>query len=291
VQKNESGSEKKIVYMNMNDAKLVHEIIGKAGNLVRDYASGSGRLNVELKGKNDLVTVADLEVEKLIIGEIQRNRPGDLILAEESSRRSRMPDTRTWVIDPIDGTTNFANGFPVYCVSIGLWEGGTARLGAVLEVNRDELFFAERGNGATLNGKTIKVTSNGDPAKSLLATGFPYRNLDLIDDYLRLFRTYMHETLGVRRPGSACYDLCCVAAGRFDGFYEYGLEPWDVGAGTLIVTEAGGVVTDWEGEQNWIFGQRIIAANPSIHRYLMQSIQSHIPAEKRKFTPISQQAT
>jgi myo-inositol-1(or 4)-monophosphatase len=268
--------------MYSDDAELVRDIIGKAGNLVREYAAKTIEFNVELKAKNDLVTTADLEVEKLIIGELKKSRPGDLILAEETARRNRMPDARTWVIDPIDGTTNFANGFPVYCVSIGLWEMGEPVSAAVLEVNRDELFMAIKGNGATLNGKSISVTSTSSPAESLLATGFPYRNLDLLDEYLGLFRTLMHDTLGVRRPGSACYDLCCVAAGRFGGFYEYGLEPWDVGAGSLIITEAGGVVTDWDGGMDWVFGQRIIAANPSIHKYLLECIRSHIPPEKRK---------
>ncbi|TVQ14421.1 MAG: inositol monophosphatase [Balneolaceae bacterium] len=267
--------------MYTEDIELVKVIISGAGDLVREFAAKRSGMNVELKGKNDLVTAADLEVEKLIIGELRKSRPDDLILAEESSQRSTMPPKRTWVIDPIDGTTNFAHGFPVYCVSIGLWDKGQAVVGAVLEVNRNELFLAARGMGATLNGEPISVTSAKDPAETLLATGFPYRNLDLLDEYLDLFRTFMHETLGVRRPGSACFDLCCVAAGRFDGFYEYGLEPWDVGAGSLIITEAGGIVTDWNGTQNWMFGQRIIAGNPDIHAYLLQRIKDHIPPEKR----------
>jgi myo-inositol-1(or 4)-monophosphatase len=269
------------ICMYTKDIDLVKEIISMAGDLVREFAAKRSGLNIELKGKNDLVTTADLEVEKLIIGELRRNRPNDLILAEESSQRSSMPDDRTWVIDPIDGTTNFAHGFPVYCVSIALWHKGEAVVGAVLEVNRNELFLACRGQGATLNGEPIRVTSTEDPAETLLATGFPYRNLDLLDEYLELFRTFMHETLGVRRPGSACYDLCCVAAGRFDGFYEYGLEPWDVGAGSLIITEAGGIVTDWNGSQNWMFGQRIIAGNPAIHTYLLRRVKDHISPEKR----------
>jgi myo-inositol-1(or 4)-monophosphatase len=263
------------------DLELVTGIIRKAGEKVREYASKRGELNVELKGKNDLVTVADVEVEKLIIGELKRSRPGDLILAEESSQRRVMPRERTWVIDPIDGTTNFAHGFPVYCVSIGLWVEGSPLVAAVLEVNRDELFLAAKGMGATLNGQPIRVTDTADAAESLLATGFPYRNLDLIDEYLALFKTLMHETLGVRRPGSASYDLCCVAAGRFDGFYEYGLEPWDVGAGCLLITEAGGVVTDWNGGDNWVFGQRIIAGNPHIHAFLLNKIATHISPASR----------
>lgn len=267
--------------MYTDDIELVKEIIKNAGNLVREYGEKRSGLTIELKGKNDLVTTADLEVEKQIIGNLKKHRPDDLILAEESSRRSVMPGQRTWVIDPIDGTTNFAHGFPVYCVSMGLWDKGEPVLGAVLEVNRNELFLAVRGMGATMNDQPIRVSSATDPAETLLATGFPYRNLDLLDEYLELFRTFMHETLGVRRPGSACYDLCCVAAGRFDGFYEYGLEPWDVGAGTLIITEAGGIVSDWNGGRDWMFGQRIIAGNPAIHAYLLRRVKDHIPSEKR----------
>lgn len=267
------------------DLELVTRIIRRAGEKVREYASKRSELNIELKGKNDLLTVADVEVEKLIIGELRKARPGDLILAEESSQRRQMPSGRTWVIDPIDGTTNFAHGFPVYCVSIGLWAGGSPAVAAVLEVNRDELFLAAKGMGATLNGQTLRVTDTANPAESLLATGFPYRNLDLIDEYLRLFKTLMHETLGVRRPGSASYDLCCVAAGRFDGFYEYGLEPWDVGAGCLLITEAGGVVTDWNGGDSWVFGQRIIAGNPHIHAFLLDRIKSHMSPASRACLP------
>jgi myo-inositol-1(or 4)-monophosphatase len=253
----------------------------EASSIIRDYASKTS-FDVKLKGKNDLVTDADVNSEKKIINIIQRAFPDDQIMAEESNNRSSIPDERIWIIDPIDGTTNFAHQFPRYCVSIALWEDQKPKVGLVLEVASGELFTALEGQGAWLNGNRIQVSNNTDPSSSLLGTGFPYNNLELVDNYLVLFRKMMDKTHGVRRPGTAAWDLCNVACGRFEGFYEYGLSAWDVAAGTLIIKEAGGVICDWEGGNDWLFGERIIAGNEAIKNFLLDEIQGSFSADQLK---------
>ncbi len=239
------------------------------------------KLNIQEKGDHDLVTDADVATEKEIIKIIKENFPDDEILAEESENEEVLTDHRTWIIDPIDGTTNFAHDFPVYCVSVAMWENGKPIVGVVIEVNRNEEFTAVAGEGAWLNGEPIQVSDTKTSHDAFIATGFPYNDLSLIEPYLNLFRHLMKELQGIRRPGAATFDLCCVACGRFDGFYEYSLHAWDVAAGCLIIQEAGGKVTDWTGGDGWLFGQRLIAGNPRIHSYLKGQIESFIPHELR----------
>lgn len=250
----------------------------EAALLIKKYRD-NGNLGIKFKGKNDMVTDADLSSEKKIMEIINDTYPDDEIMAEETANNKALPEKRTWIIDPIDGTTNFTHGFPIYCVSIALWENREAKVGVLLEVNSGELYTAVKGQGAFLNGKTIQVSDVDDPQHSLIGTGFPYNDMSLVEDYIRFFKNMLYETQGVRRPGSAAYDLCCVASGSFDGFYEYSLNPWDVGAASLIIQEAGGVVTDWLGEDNWLYGQRIVAGNPKIHRFLLESIKKYISEE------------
>lgn len=252
-----------------------------ASRIIKKYQIESN-FSVDYKGKNDLVTEADLKSEKEILSIIRDEFPKDHILAEESSTEQEMPEGRTWLVDPIDGTTNFAHGFPVYCISIGLWENKEPRMGVVLEVNSDECFTALAGKGAYLNGNPISVSGLRDPKEALVGTGFPYNDLRLMDNYLKFFRKLMTSVQGLRRPGAASYDLCCVASGRFDGFYEYSLNPWDVGAASLIVKEAGGLITDWEGEDNWLFGRRVVAGNTVVHEYLLKEIQKQFTEEEIK---------
>ncbi|MEX0686602.1 MAG: inositol monophosphatase family protein [Balneolales bacterium] len=251
-----------------------------AAQIIRKFSANSHKLNIELKGKNDLVTDADLASEKEIIRIISERFPEDHFLAEESASDAILTNDRTWIIDPIDGTTNFAHDFPIYCVSIGFWENKEAKAAIVLEVNRNEIFTAEKGKGAFLNGKPIRVSQESDPKKALILTGFPYKDLDLLDDYLDLFKSLIQNTHGVRRPGSAAYDLCCIAAGRGQGFYEYGLSAWDIAAGSLIIQEAGGVVSDWENGPDWLFGQRYVAGNKNVHAFLLDEIKEHISTGK-----------
>ena len=253
-----------------------------AADLIRDYHTEHSGLGIRYKGRHDLVTKADVASEEIILSYIKDTFPDDEILAEESTGEEALTDKRTWIVDPIDGTTNFAHQFPLFCVSIALFENKKAVMGLVYEVNQGEMFTAERGRGAWLNDNPINVSEIDQPDEALFGTGFPYRDLELIDDYLQLFKVFMEETQGVRRPGTAAYDLCCVAAGRFDGFYEYSLAPWDVAAASLIVQEAGGIVTDWDNDQKWLFGKRIIAANSKMHTYILNKIQGTIPAEYRR---------
>lgn len=251
----------------------------QAAKLLRSYHRENKDLAIEFKGRNDLVTKADLASEALIKEIISAAFPDDLFLAEESHTSWELSDQRTWIIDPIDGTTNFAHGFPTYCISIALYEHKEPVLGLILEASKSEMFTAVKGKGAFLNGRPIKVSSISEPQHALLATGFPYKDFGIVDDYLELFKVFMHETQGVRRPGSAAYDLACVAAGRFDGFYEYGLSPWDVAAGILIIQEAGGTVSDWKNGSDYLFGQRIVAGNAPIHSYILKSIEASIRPE------------
>lgn len=259
--------------MNYSDElEIAKKAASEASKIIQSYA-GSESFGVRLKGKNDLVTDADLASEKKIIEIIKESFPHDEILAEESASRASLPKGRVWIIDPIDGTTNFAHSFPFYCISIALWEHETPKAALVLEVAHQELFTATSGEGAFLNGNRIHVSQNTSSSSSLIGTGFPYHDLSLVDNYLKLFRSLMEKTHGVRRPGTAAWDLCNVACGRFEGFYEYGLSPWDVAAGSLIIQEAGGIVTDWRNSDDWLFGKRIITGNKGIHEFLLNEIQ------------------
>jgi len=250
--------------------------------VISTYTQRSRAQSFELKGRHDLVTEADVASENAIKSVIRRMYPDDQMLAEESHGGDGLTDARTWIIDPIDGTTNFAHGVPFYSVSIALWIKQEPAVALVLGVAQDELFTAEAGQGTRLNGHSIRVSQTTEPAEALIGTGFPYRDLSVLEDYMKVFHVLMRETHGVRRPGSAAYDMAYVAAGRYDGFYEYALAPWDVGAGALLIREAGGLVTDWDGGEQWLTGKRITAGNPSIHAYLQQTIFANIRAELRK---------
>ncbi len=257
---------------------VAKEAVNAASEVMESYIREG--FSVSLKGKNDLVTEADLACEKVIIETIKKTFPDDEFLAEESSQTTTLSNKRIWIIDPIDGTTNFAHQFPVYCSSIGFWENKTPKVGVVYQAGSNELFHAVEGKGAYLNGDPISVSKIKKLENALLGTGFPYKNFDLSDHYLDLFRTLLGKCHGIRRPGAASYDLCCVAAGRFDGFYEHGLSPWDIAAGALIIKEAGGIISDWNEGENWLFGQRCIAGNPHIHSQLLDEIHIHFETEE-----------
>jgi len=269
------------------DLQIAHEAAVKGSSVIKHYAGNRDQLDIELKGRHDLVTQADVETEQKIVEVIHQYCPDDVILGEETAADQRLTDARTWIIDPIDGTTNFAHAFPVFCISIALWENKEPKAAVIFEINSGEVFTAEKGGGAFLNGKLLRISEVSRPENALLGTGFPYRDLEIIDDYLTLLKCFMKETHGVRRPGSAAYDLACVAAGRLDGFYEYALSPWDVAAGVLLIQEAGGKVTDWNGGNEWLFGKRIICGNEAITKYLLDRIKTYIPAELRQSKPIS----
>jgi myo-inositol-1(or 4)-monophosphatase len=233
----------------------------------------NGSFTISSKGSlNDLVTEADHASEKAIFKIIQEAHPADFILSEETGSIPTASSIK-WIIDPIDGTINFANGIPICCVSIGVEENGEMIMGAVYNPFMNEMFFAEKGKGATLNDKPIKVSDKDNLLSSCLVTGFPYQYLDTANGPLQIFEKLIRKSIPVRRLGSAALDLCWTAAGRFDGFYEHKLQAWDSAAGFLIVQEAGGVVTDLKGEKYNPYQPGIIASNGKIHDQLLSLIK------------------
>jgi myo-inositol-1(or 4)-monophosphatase len=217
---------------------------------------------------NDLVTEADHASELAIFKVIQQAHPDHFILSEETGAIPSNSNIK-WIIDPIDGTINFANGIPICCVSIGVEENGEMLMGAVYNPFMNELFFAEKGKGAFLNDKPIKVSDKDNLLTSCLVTGFPYQYLDAANGPLQIFEKLIRKSIPVRRLGSAALDLCWTAAGRFDGFYEHKLQAWDSAAGYLIVQEAGGIVTDLNGEKFNPYQPGILATNGKIHDQLL----------------------
>lgn len=245
----------------MNLEKLCNHIIKltkSVGNFIK--AETISLADIETKSKNSLVTYVDKQAEKQIVDGLMPLIEGAGFITEEETNNS-LGDNYYWIIDPLDGTTNFIHGIPFYSISIALQHNNNTVLGVVLEVTSDECFYAWEGGGAFLNGKPIQVSTTPVLAESLLATGFPYYDYNRLDDYLELLKYFMQETRGIRRMGSAALDLAYVACGRFDGFYEYSLNPWDVAAGAFIVKQAGGKVTDFKGGTDYLFGKSIVAGN------------------------------
>jgi myo-inositol-1(or 4)-monophosphatase len=244
----------------------------EAGEILKKRFGGP--LNVRKKGVIDLVTDADLQAEKAILRLIRTRFPSDGILAEESGSQGQSPG-RTWVIDPLDGTTNFAHGFPFFAVSIALEVAGKIALGIVYNPHLEEYFEAARGSGASLNGRPITVSNTTEIGDSLLATGFPYDIQDNGEDILELFARVTRKAQGVRRPGSAALDLCYVACGRLDGFWEKGLNPWDTAAGSVIVREAGGRLATYSRTDYTPYEKTVVAANPVLLEEMLRVINSN----------------
>ncbi len=234
----------------------------ESGNLLLKKANP--RNSIHFKGRINLVTEADLASERFIIHSIETEFPHHSILAEEESARDKSSDFK-WIIDPLDGTTNFAHRFPFFCVSIALEHRGKIIIGVVYDPVRDELFHASSAGGSFLNGKNIHVTTETKLSRSLLATGFPYDIGTSKEDNLKNFARFAKVARGIRRPGSAALDLCYLACGRIDGFWELKLSPWDTAAGKLLVEQAGGRVTDFNGQKYSIYEKYILATNGKIH--------------------------
>ena len=240
--------------------------------------------NITFKGKTsflDLVTEADGEAEAAVIRILSRAFPGHAILAEEGGGNDQ-PSEHRWIIDPLDGTTNFAHGYPHCCVSIGYERRGRVELGVIFDALRKELFLARRGKGATLNGRPIQVSRAAKLNTSLLATGFPYDRVARRRFYLTFWEALMTQVHGVRRTGSAALDLAWVACGRMDGFWEFGLKPWDVAAGALLVREAGGRVTNMDGTALSLSAGQIVATNGRLHRQLLAVIAANFAEAQRR---------
>jgi myo-inositol-1(or 4)-monophosphatase len=227
---------------------------------------------VEYKGEFNPVTEVDRLCEQAIVRAILRDFPDHDVLTEESPFEGKGSPWK-WIVDPLDGTTNYFHGFPFFCVSIGLEVEGEVRLGVIYIPTLGELFQAEKGKGAYLNGSRIAVSRTDDLNRSLLCTGFPYDVRDHVDFYLDFFRSFLMRSFAIRRPGSAAIDLCYVAAGRFDGFWELKLHAWDVAAGSLIITEAGGRVTDFQGRGLNIYSEEVLATNGLVHEAMLQVIR------------------
>ncbi|MBZ5722974.1 MAG: inositol monophosphatase [Acidobacteriia bacterium] len=251
----------------MSFVPATSEIAREAGALLMKYFQQHVKVKVEYKGDVDLVTVADRESETLILERIRARWPSHDVIGEEGARIETGSDYR-WYIDPLDGTTNFAHGFPVFCVSMALEYKGKRIAGVVYDPTRDELFSAEQGSGAFLNGEPVQVSKTANLAECLVATGFPshkrHKNPNIYFYHQITLRTH-----GVRRAGSAALDLCSVACGRFDGFWEFNLNPWDTAAGVLMVEEAGGRVTDFSGGPFQIASRETLASNGLVHEALL----------------------
>jgi myo-inositol-1(or 4)-monophosphatase len=242
----------------------------KAGLLLKRRLGQKRRVNY--KGAVNLVTEMDLFSEKLIVSEIRQRYPNHSFLAEEKTSTQEKSPYR-WIIDPLDGTTNYAHGYPIFCVSVALEKEREVILGAVYYPMRDELFLAKKGKGARLNGWKIHVSSTAKLSQSLLATGFPYDLRESPVNNFDHFRNFALRVHAVRRAGSAALDLCYVAAGRFDGFWEMKLAPWDMAAGSLIVREAGGEATDFLGRRLGLDGKHVLASNGKIHREMIRVLK------------------
>lgn len=246
----------------------------RAARIINRASLDLETLAVARKQRNDFVTEVDHASEKAIIETLLGAYPDHTILGEESGHlvrggkgpggRAIEGDDNVWIIDPLDGTTNFIHGLPQYAISIALMQRGQVTQAVVYDPTRDELFTASRGAGAFLNDRRIRVSKRQKLEEALIGTGFPYRKLDRLDEYLAIFRSLTERAGGIRRPGAATLDLAYVACGRFDAFFEMGLSPWDVAAGSLLVTEAGGLIGDFSGESDYLFSERVVAGAPKV---------------------------
>jgi myo-inositol-1(or 4)-monophosphatase len=241
-----------------------------AGSIINRASLDLDLLKVNTKSPNDFVTEVDHKAEAIIIETLLGAYPGHGILAEESGRTHGAKDSDfVWIIDPLDGTTNFIHGFPVYSVSIALAFRGQVQQAVVYDPTRNDLYYASKGRGAFLNDKRLRVSKRIRLADCLIGTGFPFRKGDNFKRYMQMFEVVMQSCAGLRRPGSAALDLCYVAAGYTDGFFETGLSPWDIAAGSLMVTEAGGLIGNFTGEADYLYQREVMAGNPKVYAQLV----------------------
>ncbi len=252
----------------------------RAGKIINQASQSIDLLTVTKKSHSDYVSEVDRAAEDAILSVLKTAYPDHAILAEESGQQgNRSKSDYLWIIDPLDGTTNFLHGFPKYSVSIGLAYRGTLTHAVVYDPVMNELFTASKGAGAYMNDRRIRVSKRIRLEDCLIGTGFPFRDLTHADAYFNMFKEIVPRTAGIRRPGSASLDLCYVACGRYDGFWEIGLAPWDMAAGCLLITEAGGLVGDLEGNNKHLQSGQIVTANPKIFSQLIQTIAPHLTPE------------
>ncbi len=249
--------------------------ITSIGQFIKRESAKLSSIEIEEKDLNSLVSYVDKETEKMLVEKLAEILPESGFLTEEETE-DIAGDTYRWIIDPLDGTTNFLYNIPAYCISVALERDGELVVGIIYEVNHQELFYAWKDGGAFMNGEAISVSTRPTLAKSLLATGFPYYDFSNMDGYLKVLRHFIGHTRGLRRIGSAALDLAYVACGRFDGFFEYSLHPWDVAAGCVLVKEAGGQLADFSGGENFLFGKEMVATNGLVHDEMMDTIKQHL---------------
>ncbi|MFN3302245.1 MAG: inositol monophosphatase family protein [Roseateles sp.] len=244
-----------------------------AGAIINRASLDLEAMRLTTKSPNDFVTEVDHAAEGAIIETLLQAYPNHGILAEESGRNHGARDSEyVWIIDPLDGTTNFIHGFPVYCVSIALAFRGKVEQAVVYDPTRNDLFYATKGRGAFLNDKRLRVSKRTRMSDALIGTGFPFRRGDNFKRYMKMFEEVMQHCAGLRRPGAAALDLCYVAAGYYDAFFETGLQPWDIAAGSLIVSEAGGLIGNFTGEADFLHQREVVAGNPKIYAQLVQML-------------------
>ena len=252
----------------------------RAGKMIYRAADNLDHLTVTKKSHADYVSEVDRAAERIIVEALLAAYPSHAILAEEGGAQGE--SEYVWIIDPLDGTTNFLHGVPQYAVSIGLQHNGVLTQAVIYDPTRNDLFTATRGRGAFLNDKRLRVSKRKELADSLIGTGFPYTRFEHKDAYMAIFTDVMEKTAGLRRPGAASLDLAWTAAGRFDCFFETALKPWDIAAGALLVSEAGGIVTDLAGNQNYLASGNLCAGNPFIHEQMLQVIAPHLTEDLKK---------
>jgi myo-inositol-1(or 4)-monophosphatase len=260
----------------MNLEKITSQVCRLAietGHFIQNEIDRLQSSDIEIKSANNFVTYVDKKSEERLVEGLALILPGSGFIAEENPLLQSKE--LTWIIDPLDGTTNFIHGIPLYSISIALVEGMELIAGVVYEINLKECFYTWKGSPSFLNGNEIKVSTTEHVKDSLFATGFPYYDYGRLDPYINFFRFLVEHSHGIRRLGSAAADLAYVACGRVDGFFEYGLSPWDVAAGALIVRNAGGKVSDFNGEENYIFGKEIIATSGNIYPRFMEEFRQH----------------
>lgn len=248
----------------------------RAGDMMMRAASNLSSVKVDSKAFNDFVSDVDRQAESIIIDILKDAYPHHRIVSEEAGVIGNERAEFEWIIDPLDGTTNYLHGHPQYAISMALLEKGVLKEALVYAPERNDLYTASRGQGALLNDRRIRVSNRIDLNQALIGTGFPVVDQSMLDTYLAILKDFISKTAGVRREGAASLDLCALATGRFDGFFEFNLKPWDIAAGALIVQEAGGIVTDMYGEDDWLQSGDIVAANPKILVQMLKTIKQHI---------------
>jgi len=258
--------------------KDVNTIVREVGEYISSQKDHISSKDIDTKGIHDLVTFVDKRSERMLIDHLSRILPGSGFLVEEQTVENEGKEY-TWIIDPLDGTTNYIHGLPAYSISVALMKDEEVIMGTVLDVEAGECYYSWKDGPAFLNDNIITVSKTASLGDSLLATGFPYSDFENLDAYLKMFRYLMENTRGIRRFGSAAIDLAWVACGRFDGFWEYSLKPWDVAAGSFIVIRAGGLCSDFSGGTNFLFGREIVCGNPYIYPDLLELSQKMMNKE------------